>query len=354
MSVELPSQAGVTPRPLVRALARYEVESPPCEVDLSTNVSAFGVSPAALEAIRSAPAERIVAYPTAYSRALREAIAAYVGVDADEVIVGCGSDDVLDCAFRTFAGQGQRAAIIDPTFLMARIFAITNAVEPVRVPLAADGDVDADAVLAAEASIIYLCSPNNPTANLLSPGALDRIQGAATGLVLVDEAYAEYAGESRASRAPALGNVLVLRTFSKAFGLAGLRVGYGIGARTLIAELEKVRGPYKVTSLGERAALAALSEEGRAWMAESVRATIALRERFIAALRAAGRAPRPSAANFVLLPVGDAAQAARALAARGIAVRPFSRLSGIGDALRISIGPWPVLERVLASLESVP
>lgn len=340
----------VSPRPLVGALPRYEVDIPRCAVDLSNNTSAFGAAPPVLDVIGAARPEHVVSYPTAYSGALRKAIAAYVGVDTDTVMVGCGSDDVLDCTYRTFASDGGQAAILDPTFVMARIFARTNGLDPVPVALGPDHDVEAEAVIATGASITYLCSPNNPTANLLSRIAVDRIVARALGVVMIDEAYAEYSGASMAAEAPGRGNVIVLRTFSKAFGLAGLRVGYGIGAPALIAELEKVRGPYKVTSLGEQAALAALSDAGVAWMRESVARALELRERFLQALRAAGLVPLPSATNFVLVPVPDAASAARALAEQGIGVRAFPNLRGIGDALRISIGAWPHLERVVRVL----
>lgn len=337
-------------RPLVRALPRYDVEIPACAVDLANNTSAFGVSPPVRDVIAATRAEHFVSYPSAYSRPLRNAIAAYVGVEPAAVMVGCGSDDVLDCTFRTFAGDGEQAAILDPTFVMARIFAISNGLQPVAVALGPGQDAEPDAMIATGASITYLCSPNNPTGNLLSRGAIDRIVAGARGVVIVDEAYAEYAGVSMAAEAPFLENVVVLRTFSKAFGLAGLRVGYGIGAPALIAELEKVRGPYKVTSLGEQAALAALSEAGVTWMREQVAQARELRERFVQALLTGGLEPWRSAANFVLVPVRDAAGAARAIAEHGIGVRAFPNLRGIGGALRVSVGAWPHLERVVHAL----
>ena len=340
-------------RPLVRALARYEVDIPRCDVDLSNNTNAFGVSPDVLEVVRGARAEQVVSYPTAYSRTLRDAIARYVGVSADAIMVGCGSDDILDSGFRAFADAGRDAAILDPTFVMARIFALTNGLRPVPIPLRADHDVDVPAMLGAGAAVTYLCSPNNPTGNLLSRAAVDEIITRAGHVVMIDEAYAEYAGESLAARAPSLGNVLVLRTFSKAFGLAGMRVGYGVAAPALIAELEKVRGPYKVGALGEGAALAALGEGALAWMTASVTRTLELRDRLARALEAAGFAPLPSATNFLLVPVPDAARAARALAGDGIGVRAFARLPGVGDALRLSMGPWPVLERVVGILSGM-
>jgi histidinol-phosphate aminotransferase len=235
---------------------------------------------------------------------------------------------------------------------MARVFAVTNGLRVIPVPLAPDGDLDADAVVDSGASVAYLCSPNNPTGNRLSRAAVDGVLARFPGLVMIDEAYAEFAGESRAADAPHHGRLLVLRTFSKAFGLAGLRVGYGVAAGHIILELEKVRGPYNVTSLGERAALAALQFD-QPWVRATVAQTLSVRDRFVDALRAAGFAPRPSAANFVLVPVGDARAQASKLQARGIGIRPFSGLSGIGDALRITVGPWDVMDEVLAALQAV-
>lgn len=337
-------------RSVVRTLSPYDVDSPPAEIDLSANTCAFGTAPEVAATVASATVEQLACYPTSYSGELAEAIARYVGVSPDEVIVGCGSDDILDCAFRVFAEPGRTAASIHPTFVMAPIFARTNGLEVARVPLRDDGDADAGALLASGAPIIYLCSPNNPTGDLLGSATVRRVLDEAPGVVLVDEAYGEYAGVSLAGEAADRGNVLVLRTFSKAFGLAGLRVGYGIGAAALVRELKKVRGPYKVTSLGERAALAALGPGALAWMRDTVSRTIALRDRFIVALGAAGLAPRPSAANFVLVPVPDALGAAARLRAIGIGVRAFPALPTIGDALRITIGPWDVLDRIVRTL----
>lgn len=341
-------------RTAIAALARYEVDQPACTIDLSANTNPFGTAPDVLAETKAATVEHLVGYPTSYSRDLRDAIARYIGVATDEVIVGCGSDDILDCAFRTFAEPGAPVATIHPTFVMARIFARTNSLDVRAVPLRPDWDADADALLAAGAPVTYLCSPNNPTGNTLTASALERVIGSAGGVVLVDEAYGEYAGTRIAPAAPARGNVLALGTFSKAFGLAGMRVGYGVAAAPLIVELEKVRGPYKVSSPGERAALAALTPRGLAWMRDVVTRTLESRARFAEALRASGFAPLPSAANFVLIPVADAARAATALRAEGIGVRAFPALPAIGDALRVTIGTWPVMERVAQILATVP
>jgi histidinol-phosphate aminotransferase len=341
----------VAVRPALSDVRAYNVDPPACRIMLADNTSAHGAPPSAVEAAGAASAG-IARYPSTFSRPLREAIAAYVGVTPEEVIVGCGSGDLIDCAFRAFAAPGARVAHVSPTFIMARTYALTNGLVPVPVPLTNDGDADADAFLRERADVSYLCSPNNPTGRCHSTAALERILEGTPGLLLLDEAYAEYAGRSHATRAPTHGRLLVLRTFSKAFGLAGLRTGYAVGAAPLVEELEKVRGPYKVTSVAEAAALAAVRDE-LSWMRRTAAETVKARDEFIASLRAVGRRPLPSDANFVLLPVDDAARASDALRARSIFVRAFPVLTGIGDALRISIGTKDVMQFVLQAVLEV-
>lgn len=337
------------PREALRSIRAYDVDPTPCALELADNTSQFGSPPAALRAMAAALDDRIAKYPTTYSRELREAIAAYVGVAPEEVMVGCGSDEVLGCAFRALGNPGDVVAYMDPTFVMTRVFAQTNSLVPVAVPLDATGDADAEALVAAGAPITYMCTPNNPTGTAIASGVLDRVLSGARGLVFVDEAYAEFAGSNIAAEAPAHGRSLVFRTFSKAFGLAGARVGFAVAARPLIAELEKVRGPFTVTTLSERGALAAITEDLE-WVGRCVAEVQAARDRFAGALLEAGFAPLPSAANFVLVPVGDARGVMRSLREQGILVRHFVGLPGIGDAVRITVGPWPMMTRVLDAL----
>lgn len=347
-------RAGWAPRSAYRDVRAYDVEPSSCEIELADNTSPFGAPPAALRVLSGAVGDRLARYPSTYSRDLRAAIAEYVGVAAEEVMVGCGSDDVMSCAFRALGEPGDRVAYMDPTFVMARVFATVNSLTPVPVPLTAACDADADALVAARAPITYVCTPNNPTGLPIARAALEHVLDAASGLVFIDEAYAEFAGTNLAGAAPAHGRSLVFRTFSKAFGLAGLRVGFAVGARPLIAELEKARGPFGVTALSEQAALAAITEDLE-WVRNGTRRICDSRERFIGALRGAGLAPLNSAANFVLIPVRDARGAMLAMRDRGILVRHFAALPGIGDALRVSLADWPVMARVLeALLEVIP
>ncbi len=327
----------------------------PTEIDLSDNTNQRGAPPSALRVLSASGSAALSRYPSHYADELKRAIADLVGVGADQIVTGCGSDDVLDSAVRAFAVPGEALAYPEPTFAMVPYFAHMNGLTPRPVPLlpASRGfDVDADGLLAQRAKITYLCSPNNPTGTLASDEAVDRVLRDAAGLVIVDEAYVDYGGRSLAARARAEERLLVVRTLSKAFGLAGARVGYAVGAPELVREVEKSRGPYKITALAERMAVAALDED-RAWVAEGVREVLVARDRFVAWLGARGLAPLPTAANFVLVPAMAPADKARALRARGVAVRAFPALAGLGDALRISIGPWDVMERALPALEEV-
>lgn len=343
-----------TPRESYRSIRAYDVEAVPCELELADNTSPFGAPPSALGAIADGATPQLARYPTTYSKELREAIAAYIGVAPDEIMVGCGSDDVMSCAFRALADPPARVSIMDPTFLMARAFAITNSHAVTSVPLKSDYDADARALVANDPQIVYLCSPNNPTGTLVSHDTIDAVLAHSRAVVLLDEAYAEFAGTNVAARAPSTERLLVLRTFSKAFGLAGMRIGYVVGARTIISELEKARGPFALTSLSERAAVAALKHD-LPWVNSAVQRIVSSRDNFIRALESAGYAPVPSHANFVLLPTPDSTAAMRALRSRGIQVRHFHGLGGLGDALRISVADWPVMQRVLGAIqECVP
>jgi histidinol-phosphate aminotransferase len=330
-----------------------------CAVDVSDTVNLWGSPPAALRALHDAPPGTLAHYGALYATSLKAPLARYAGVAPEDLVVGCGSDDVLDCALRAFGVPGAMVAHPAPTFSMIPVYARTNGMTPVAVPLAGDDyAVDADALLATGARIIYLCSPNNPTSTVTARDAVLRVVERAPGLVIIDEAYAEFAGTSYAPQAAGWERVLVTRTMSKAFGMAGLRVGYGVGASALVREVEKARGPYKTTAPAERAVAAALAHDVP-WMEARVRDAVASRERLVDALGALGLAPAPTAANFVFVPVPDAARVAARLRERGVAVRVFTGLQTAvpalqatgGDAIRLAVGPWELMQPLVTALE---
>ena len=335
------------------SIARYQPGAGGAEVDLADNTNRWGSAPSALAVLAECAREGVADYPSLYGEPLKQAVAQRFGVATESVVTGCGSDNVLAATLSALAGPGDAVAHPDPTFVMVKVFAQLQGVRSAPVPLGADGTVDPDALLATGARVIYLCSPNNPTGGVMSAEAVLHVIERAPGAVIVDEAYAEFmGGGGLLAEAPTMGRVVVLRTMSKAWGLAGLRAGYGTASPALVEAIEKARGPYTLNAVAERAAAAALSDDG-AWMERTVAESVANRDRLAEALRDAGLAPFASRANFLLVPLPDARAVAQRLLERGVKVRAFAALPGIGDALRVTAGPWWQCERFLDALAEV-
>jgi histidinol-phosphate aminotransferase len=336
-------------RETYRSISLYAPNRAPAAIDLSDNTNLWGVPPAAARCIADAASATVTRYPTLYASDVKSAIADYVGLAPEMVVTGCGSDDVLDSAIRAFGEPGDTIAYPDPSFAMVPIFAQMNGLVGVPIPLTPEHDADAERYVSVNARISYLCSPNNPTGAAFSRTAVEQGVGSVDGVVIIDEAYAEFARWNYLDLLARFPRVLITRTLSKAFGLAGLRVGYAIGDPALVNEVEKSRGPYKVNGIAQRAAVAALTDD-RAWVMERVREAITNRDRLIAGLNSMGLHPLPSDSNFVLVPVPDAVSLDGRMRDRGVAVRPFTQLPRIGDAVRISVGPWAMLEECLRVL----
>ncbi len=337
-------------RAAYRDVPLYDPKRTPVEIDLTDNTNLWGVPPNAERTWRESAAAVITRYPSLYAGDLKAALAAYADVSPDMIVTGCGSDDVLDSAMRAFANPGEKVVSSVPSFAMVPIFARMNDLAWTGVTERADHSLDVEALLADSSKVLYVCTPNNPTGAVTPMSTLRELASRCSGVLVIDEAYIEFGGESAVPLTQEFERVLVVRTMSKAFGLAGLRVGYAIGAPSLVHEVEKSRGPYKVNALAERVAIAALQEDAE-WVQEHVALAVTLRERLADELRSRGFAPLPSGANFVCVPVARCVAVGQAMRARGVAVRPFPDLPHIGDALRFSVGPWPLLERCLAAFD---
>ncbi|MDQ6828570.1 MAG: histidinol-phosphate aminotransferase family protein [Gemmatimonadota bacterium] len=332
----------------LREVVIYAPDETPCAIDLSDNTNLWGMPPAARIAIANAgPAVR---YPSAYCGELKRALSSHLGVDAAMIVTGCGSDDVLDSAMRALGNPGDTIAYPEPTFTMIPTIARVNRLVPVGIALRSDYTIDVDALLAERAQITYLCSPNNPTSTAIARADLERVVNAAAGIVIIDEAYAEFAGANCIDLLGTSDRLFITRTMSKAFGLAGLRIGYGVSSAVLATEVEKSRGPYKVNALAECAAVAVL-RNGMSWVRDTVAESISVRARLTREFGRRGFGVAPSAANFLFVPTADAREIARRLRTRGVAVRVFDALPTFGSALRITVGPWPAMDRLLAALD---
>lgn len=321
-------------------------------IDLSKNTNLYGTPPTATKLVARSARTGVNRYPSPYSSRLKRAIADYVGVDTDCVTTGCGSDGVLGSAMLALGGFNSVLAASDPTFTMIPVLAGITGMNYRCATELPDHQPDIDALLAFSPRILYLCSPGNPTGVLLDRTVIKRALGETRAHVILDEAYVEFASESAAVLATQCNSLLVVRTLSKAFGLAGLRVGYAVGAPEAVREIEKARGPYRVSAVAEEAAVAALSNDID-WVRDAALMTIENRSRLTKELRERGLEPLDSAANFVCLPVSNADAYRQRLASRGINVRSFSGLPHLGDALRVTAGPWHLMERFLQAFDEI-
>jgi len=292
-------------------------------------------------------------YPPSDYRRLVAAAARRYGVDAAEILVGAGADEILDIVAKALLPPGGRAVIPGPTYAMYRVLSEQRGAAVSLVPrlaAAAGHALDVAAVRAAarDADLVWLCSPNNPTALPEPPGSIrDLLEGlaadaAASGRdappVVLDEAYAEFVGSSLVDLRSDHPGLVVVRTLSKAYGLAGIRVGFAIASRAMIARLAPYRPPGSVSVLSVDIARAALSDD--ALPGEAVGRIAAERERLAAGLAAAGWAVGPSVTNFLLVGLGSAGRAAAAadsLLRLGLVPRTFDRDHPLADHLRITV-----------------
>jgi len=322
-------------------------------VKLDGNENPYGPSPRVLEALARFPYYHI--YPDPEQRRIRQAIAEYVGVDPEMVVAGSGSDELLDLVARLFLSPGDVVLNAPPTFGMYPFLAHLYSARLVEIPRREDFSLDlpaTEAVLRDGAKLLFLASPNNPTGNVLPRGDLERLLGYPAAVV-VDEAYAEFAGESFVDIVGEHDNLIVVRTFSKWAGLAGLRAGYGILPKSLSSTVRKIKMPYNLNAAAEAAILASL--EDLATLRQRVAAIVAERERLRQRLaELSWLRPLPSQANFLLCAVqGRTAKEVRdRLRERGILVRHFNA-SGVRNCLRISVGRPENTDRLLAALVEI-
>ncbi|MBN8946110.1 MAG: histidinol-phosphate transaminase [Rhodanobacter sp.] len=343
-------------RPEIRAMQPYSsarMEASGGEVLLNANESAWApVGDDGLGCNR---------YPEPQPVALVAALAALYGVRREQLLVGRGSDEAIDLLLRAFCRAGRDAILIQPpTFGMYAVCARVQGAGIVEVPLAADFTLDVDAVLAAltpAVTLVFVCTPNNPAGQAVPRAALERLARALSdrALLVVDEAYVEFADDgSIADLIDRYDNLAVLRTLSKAWALAGARIGSLLANAGVVALLRKIMAPYPLPLPCVDAALLALSGWGQANAREHLAVVRAERTRMCEALRRLPgvREVLPSQANFLAVRFDDAADVYRRLLAAGIVVRDVRRYPNLADALRITIGTPAENERVLAVLAS--
>jgi histidinol-phosphate aminotransferase len=326
----------------IEEVAREHGLNPRRVIKLASNENALGPSPKALAAMRAA-LKTAHLYPDGSGFYLRRALAKKLGVEMDNIILGAGSNEIIEFLYHTFVAPGDEVVVGERAFVIYAIMAKMFRAKCVSVPFCDGGHAhDLDAMRAAitpRTKLVFVANPNNPSGTRVGNAALDKfIRSLPPHVVCVlDEAYYEFLDDPPPSiRYAMTGNVVVLRTFSKIVGLAGLRIGYGVAQKDCIALKHRVRQPFNVNSIALAGALAALSDP------EHIRNTRRMTRNGLSYLyREFTRLKLehvPSAANFVLARVGDGAKIFAALQRRGVIVRPVGGGYGLPEWIRVTVG----------------
>lgn len=348
--------AAIEPQPGIMEIALYEAGTATLSgrsdvLKLSSNENPFGPSEKAREAVARA-AHQMHRYPSTDHARLRAAIAEVHGLDPDRIICGVGSDEIIHFLCQAYAGPGTEVLFTEHGFLMYRISAMAAGATPVAAP-ERERVTDIDALIAAATPatrLIFVANPNNPTGTMIELAELERLAAAVPQAILViDAAYAEYVGgdyDGGAELASRLPNVVMTRTFSKLYGLGGLRVGWGYGPRAVIDVLNRIRGPFNLSNVALDGAEAAVRDRVHAEHARAENAR--LRGWLASALTERGVPSDPSHANFILARFADAATAEAcdaSLRDEGIIVRRVASY-GLPACLRITVGDEASCRRV--------
>ena len=360
MMISLADRMQKTIRRDVQSMHAYAVQPSAGMVKVDTMENPFTL-PAALRAALGARLAEVALnrYPAERGDVLRAALAAHAGMpEGCDIMLGNGSDELISMLSLACDLPGATVVSPMPGFVMYELSAKLQGLKFVGVPLTADFELDLPAMLAAvrehQPALVYLAYPNNPTANLWNDAAIDAIIDAASGWVVMDEAYQPFAARDSMARLKRHAHVLVMRTMSK-FGLAGVRIGYLMARRELIAEIDKLRPPFNISVLNCEAALFALEHANE--YARQARIICDERNKMQSQLRDLPMVkPFPSDANMILLRVPDAKRTFEGMKARGVLVKNISGLHPLlANCLRITVGtPDENIQTMNALKESLP
>ena len=325
------------------ALEGYHSPQLDVSIRLNTNESPYAPPPEFVERwldeLRAAPLHR---YPDRSARELRDALGKHLGQPAERLFCANGSNEVLQTLLLTYGGPGRRIVTFEPTYALHAHIANITGTEVVTGERRADFTIDPaaarDLIERTQPAIVFVCSPNNPSGTVEPEATIDAVLDAAPGLVVVDEAYGEFAPRSAIERVSDDGRLVVVRTYSKVWSMAALRLGFAVASEWVVSDLEKVVLPYHLavpTQVAGRLALEWGDE-----MTDRVERLIVERERVRAALdEVTGVTAFPSGANFVLFRVHGSGRALwDALVGQGVLVRDFSNWPGLAECLRVTIG----------------
>lgn len=340
-------------QPHIERMAGYVPGEQPQDggfIKLNTNENPYPPSPRVAEVIARA-LERLRLYPDPIGGAFQRTAAKLHGVRPEMVLAGNGSDDLLTIITRAFVGPGDVVAYPTPSYILYRTLAELQNAKWVEVPFAADWSLDPVKVAGARPKLAFLANPNSPSGTSLAPAEVSALASALPCPLVVDEAYVDFAGSHCVALVERHANVIVTRSLSKGYGLAGLRFGYLIAQAQLVEGLVKVKDSYNCDALSLAGAAAALEDQEH--LATTRARILATRQRLTDAMRGFGYHVPPSQANFVWCTGGPpAVQVYEALKARRILVR-LMRYPGLPDGLRITVGTDDEIDHLLAALGSL-
>ena len=354
-------RAAALVRPAIAGLAGYVPGEQPqggAWIKLNTNENPYAPSPAVAEAIQAAAAGRTLAkYPDPAATAFRERAAAILGVEPDWILCGNGSDDLLTILVRTFVGAGECLRMPYPSYILYRTLAGIQGSAVEEFHFSRDWSLGAG--FAAPLSprgepvkLAIIANPNSPSGTLLSPATVGEIGASLPCALVVDEAYGDFAATNCLGLVRENERVIVTRSFSKSYALAGLRFGFAVAQPHIIRQLEKVKDSYNCDALSIAAATAAIGDQ--AWLAHNRGLILATRQRLAAGMRKLGFDAQESEANFVWCthPTRPHRADYEALKQRGILIR-FMHYAGWGDGLRITVGTDEEIDAFLTAMAAI-
>lgn len=306
-------------------------------IKLNSNENPYPPSPKALKVLQEIDGEMLRRYPDPTGTLFRIAASKVLGVPDDWIAVGNGSDDLLNLIVRAVGEAGKPVVCPAPTYVLYRTLAEIQEAEFVEVPYPDDYKLPVDLLIAAQGAVTFVASPNSPSGTAISVADLEKLAKELSGILVIDEAYVDFAEENALNLTKKYNNVIVLRTLSKGYSLAGLRLGFGVANPALLAELNKIKDSYNVDALAYAVGAAAIADrDHKTANAEKIKAS---RAKLAVSFKELGFDVWPSQTNFLLVrpPNGDAERIYQTLKVRGILIRYFNQ-PRLEDKLRISVG----------------
>ncbi|MBF2048749.1 histidinol-phosphate transaminase [Leptolyngbya sp. NK1-12] len=328
-------------RPNIDAMAGYVPGEQPKPgtriIKLNTNENPYPPSPAAMDVLRNFDGEWLRRYPNPFANEFRQAISEVLQVPMDWIMAGNGSDEILNVIVRSCAEQQRKVVYPTPTYVLYRTLAEMQPAEVVEVPYGENNRLPIDELVAANGAVTFIASPNSPSGHVVSNQELRQLASQLTGVLLIDEAYVDFADSTALPLVQEFENVMISRTLSKGYSLAGLRLGFGIANPKLLSGLFKVKDSYNIDAIACAVGAAAMRDQP--YLQQCIAQVKACRAQLTVDLKQLGFQVPDSQTNFLLArpPKGNAEAIYLALKERGILVRYFKQL-GLDDKLRITVG----------------